>query len=704
MQIEIDRDPHQTLGLHEVEGGKVIRLWCPGSSQAFFSLRGDAIEADQVDKRGLFEALVDESVTWKDYQVTHPSGLVAHDPYAFLPTFSREDEKRFSTGKHETIYDVMGGRLAVHMESRGVKFSAWAPCAKSVSLVGDFNNWNVMLHPMRLMGDSGVWELFVPGLDEGEKYKFYVTSQEGAHHYKADPYALQGEMRPQTASVITRNDLHKWKDEVWIENRKKRNHLKSPINIYEIHLGSWKREGDDFQSYRTLAPQIAAYCKEMGYTHVEFMPVMGHPLDESWGYQVTGFYAISRRYGTIEDFQYLVDTMHQNEIGVLFDWVPGHFPRDEHSIAQFDGTYLYEHRDPRQGYHPDWNTHIFNYGRYEVANFLLGSALYYLEKMHIDGFRVDAVSSMVHLDYGRKKGEWIPNEKGGNENFEAVTFLQNLNRTIHQKYPGVLMIAEESHAFPKVTTPVSRGGLGFDLKWNLGWMHDTLGYFGSKFSERSLKQNILSHEFTYLYDENHVLPLSHDEVVHEKKSLLSKMPGNEWEKFANLRLLLSYMICHPGKKLLFMGGEFGQWNEWDCGEPLHFVLTNLPFHKKLQACVRDLNHFYLKHGALWERDFNQDALEWVDTTEVFSYLRHSEKETLLCVHNFSGTHLENYLLPYPHCACEIMNTDSQEYGGYGIINEKIKSDARGTRLNLAPFSTSIYETTSRRISESSLRD
>lgn len=686
MQKILMKDPHKLLGLHELPEGKVIRLWRPEATEAALEVKGKVCQAKAVDTAGLFELMVDSSIGATDYRITHPSGLEAHDPYSFLPTFSNEDERLFSLGKHEKIAEVMGGRLTIHYGIAGVKFAVWAPCAQAVSLVGDFNHWNPHLHPMRLMGASGVWELFVPGLKEGEKYKFYILTSEGHGLFKADPYALQGEMRPNTASVVTRSEEHVWQDHKWLERRTSDAPLKQPLNIYEIHMGSWKMQGFEFMNYRTVAPHLANYCKEMGYTHVEFMPIMGHPLDESWGYQVTGFYAISSRYGTIADFQYLVDYLHQNDIGVIFDWVPGHFPTDLHSIVQFDGTHLYEHQDPRQGYHPHWNTHIFNYGRFEVINFLIGSALYYLEKMHIDGLRVDAVSSMVYLDYGRKKGEWIPNEKGGNENLEAIAFLQELNTQVQKKFPGVLMIAEESHAFPGVTKPVSEGGLGFHLKWGLGWMNDTLRFFQTGFDYRDHRKNLLTHEFTYYFDEQYLLPLSHDEVVHEKKSLLSKMPGNEWEKFANLRLLLSYMICHPGKKLLFMGGEFGLWKEWNCKEELPWHLIELPMHQKLKCCVRDLNHFYRHHSALWEEDFSKEGFEWVDTEMTFSYFRHAKNETLLCVHNLTSRRLENVAIPCKNfMPIEIFNTDSQEYGGYGILNPNISNAC----LNLAPFATSI---------------
>jgi 1,4-alpha-glucan branching enzyme len=678
-------DPHRFLGLHN--GGKTIRLLM----ELDLEVKGKKVPLEKSDE-GFFEYDSESALTNKDYLIHHPSGLVACDPYAFTPTFSREDETLMGEGRHLNIDDAMGGRICIHEEVEGVKFAVWAPCAKHVSLIGDFNNWDIDRNPMRRMGSSGVWELFIPGLKEGERYKFAVETLEGVIKKKADPYGYQGEMRPNTASVVTRIDHHVWKDHEWMESRTRC--LNKPVNIYEVHLGAWKKRGKDFIGYRAIAPLLIAYVKKMGYSHVEFMPVMGHPFDESWGYQVTGFYAISRRYGTVEDFQFLVDQLHQNGIGVILDWVPGHFPKDEHSIAQFDGTYLYEHEDPRQGYHPQWNTHIFNFGRHEVANFLLGSALYYLDKMHIDGLRVDAVSSIVYLDFGRKEGEWVPNIDGGNENLEAIHFLQSLNQVVHERFPSVLMIAEESHAFPGVTDPK---GLGFDLRWDLGWMNDTLKYFQTPHEHRDSAHHILVHEMTYFYDEHHLLPLSHDEVVHEKKSLLSKMPGNEWEKFANLRLLLSYMICHPGKKLLFMGGEFGQWLEWNCNEEIHWDVLGMPYHQQLQECVMQLNAFYKNHPALYENDFLKKGFEWVDhsdhTNSVFSYLRKSEGENLLCIHHFSPEEISHYLVPMKKCVSpkEIFSTDSKEFGGCGIMNHNIVVEKQGIRLSLPPLSTLIIQ-------------
>ena len=686
------QNPHAYLGLHSIEKGSVIRLYHPFKEVVFLEVLGEKKRLKRKSLTPLFEYVFPGKLHKKDYFIFHENGLKALDPYAFLPTFTKEDEQLFGKGVHETIYEKMGGRLIEHEGVFGVKFVVWAPCAKYVCLIGDFNGWHEKIMPMRLMGASGVFELFVPGLKEREKYKFFIVTKEGKGLYKADPYAFQGEMRPKTASIVTSVEAFAFSDYHWMAKRKKRQRLSQPINIYEVHLSSWKLENKNFLNYRVLAPYLATYCKKMGYTHVELMPVTGHPLDESWGYQVSGFYAVSSRFGLPCDFQYLVDYLHREEIGVFIDWVPGHFPNDDHSLACFDGTYLYEHEDPRKGYHPDWNTHIFNYGRFEVANFLLGSAFFFLDKMHIDGLRVDAISSMVYLDYGRKKGAWIPNEKGGNRNLEAIAFLRNLTKRVHKKFPGVFLMAEESHAFPKVTRPISEGGLGFDLKWDLGWMHDTLSVFKEKEKGRKTKSHLFSYEMSYFYDEQYMLTLSHDEVVHEKKSLILKMPGNEWEKFANLRLLFSYMMGHPGKKLLFMGGEFGQWHEWDCMEEIHWGLLQFPFHKKLQRCVCDLNHFYLSHPALYERDFDPLGFKWISLFPCLSYIRFAKEETLLIAHNFSSSILEKTVLPFKEekKLVEIFNTDAQEYGGYGIIDPEITLEEKGISLTLAPLSTKFF--------------
>ncbi|MCY3975346.1 MAG: 1,4-alpha-glucan branching protein GlgB [Simkaniaceae bacterium] len=690
MDVEqLHRHPHRILGLHDGPSGKTVRLLRP--EPPAIEWRGTTVKGI-VETGGIVSVPLPPDARFSDYLITYPSGLKAHDPYSFSPTFSQEDEERFSKGIHEKIYEVMGGRITRHQGVSGVKFTVWAPCAQAVSVIGDFNKWEAGLYPMRIMDSSGVWELFLPGLGEGERYRFHILSSTGHPLEKSDPYALRTEMRPATASIVAGLDRHVWQDGEWMAERAtcRQSPEEGPLLIYEVHPGSWKRgEKGAFLNYRTLAVELARYCKKMGYTHVELMPIMEHPLDESWGYQVTGFYAISSRFGSGDDLRFFVDHLHGEGIGVLLDWVPGHFPSDEHALACFDGTCLYEHLDPRQGLHPEWETRIFNYGRYEVANFLIGSALFYLDTCHIDGLRVDAVSSMVYLNYGRKEGEWIPNQKGGPENLEAVSLLRRLNTTVAERFPGVMMIAEESHGFPKVTHPPEgdppEGGLGFHLSWGLGWMHDTLSVFTTPFAERPRRIGTLIHEMGYYYREKRILTLSHDEVVHGKKSLLGKMPGNEREKFANLRLLFSYMICHPGKKLLFMGGEFGLWNEWDCTEELPSELTALRFHKELHTYVREINKLYVARPALWERDFTRSGFLQVETDPYFAYLRIGNSEELFCAHNFSDRMIEGVTLPWQGPFQEILNSDGKKYGGSGMVN----ANARGGTLCLAPFATSI---------------
>ncbi|MDJ0652034.1 MAG: 1,4-alpha-glucan branching protein GlgB [Simkaniaceae bacterium] len=678
-------NPHSCLGLHN--NGKSIILYAPKKEKVWVKVFGQNVQASSLGG-GLFEYRLEHSMTLKDYHIVHPNGLVAYDPYAFLPTFSTEDARLFNQGKHGKISEVMGGRLCTHQEVQGVKFSVWAPHAKSVSLVGDFNHWATEKNPMRMIGSSGVWELFIPGLQEGERYKFAIHTSAGHLRLKADPYGYQGEMRPSTASVVTRIDRHQWSDMQWMEKRK--HCLHDPLNIYKLHIGSWKTRGGEFMNYRQLAPLVVEYVKELGFTHIELLPLMGHPLDESWGYQVTGYYAISRRYGTVEDFQWFVDYLHQNDIGVIFDWVPGHFPTDAHSIVQFDGTHLYEHEDPRWGYHPKWDTLIFNYGKPEVVNFLIGSAIYYLDKMHLDGLRVDAVSSIIYLDFERKEHQWKPNVKGGNENIEGIAFLKELNAKVHKAFPTALMMAEESHAYPGVTDP---NRLGFDLRWDLGWSIDILKFFETDHPYRSHVFKNLTHEMTYYYSEKHILPLSHDSVTHGRKSLLSKMPGSEWEQFANLRLLLSYLLTHPGKKLLFMGGVLGQKEEWNCNKILPWDLLRVPYHLGIYTCLATLNHFYLSHPALYVDDFSPEGFQWIEPFDeknlVLTYLRKGGGETLLCIHHFYPKTLEDYFIPFEGNAREIFSTDSKEYQGSGIINSEIKAEKGGINLTLPPLATVI---------------
>lgn len=700
----VHHQPHAILGLHPFfEGSKVIRLWRPGAQQIFVEVFGSLIEARRIHEEGIFECVVPEHTTALDYRIFHQNGVLAYDPYAFLPTFGEMDQYLFGKGVHYELYECMGGRLTTHQGVSGVKFSVWAPNAKSVSLVADFNYWDGRANPMRVMGYSGIWELFVPGIGEGEKYKFEIHTQQGERILKSDPFAYSSELRPATASVIANVERFKWQDQAWIEKRTSANLSSSPMNVYEVHLGSWKKNGGDFLNYRQAAHELVAYCLDMGFTHVELLPIQEHPLDESWGYQVSGFYAPTSRFGTPEDFQYFVNYFHQHQLGVILDWVPGHFPMDAFSIGRFDGSALYEHADPRQGYHPHWHTHIFNFGRHEVSNFLIANALYWFEVMHVDGLRVDAVASMLYLDYGREENEWIPNDFGGKENLQAIEFIKHLNSIVHSRCPGVLTIAEESTSFPGVTHSVESGGLGFDLKWNMGWMNDTLRYFSKDMLFRSHHHHDLTFGLIYVFSEKFISVLSHDEVVHGKRSLLSKMPGDMWQQFANLRLLLSYMICQPGKKLLFMGAEIGQWNEWNCKWDLEWFLLQFPTHQGIQNLVRDINHFYLNHPAFWQKDFSHESFEWVDFADmqnsVISYLRKSSEEKLLCVHNYTPLYHSDYVLHLSQFQTieEIFNTDAQKYGGSGKHNthpEVIKDSAGkviGVRLALAPLATMVFK-------------
>lgn len=701
--LDVAHDPHQTLGLHPHAEEKVIRIWRPGAPYVHLELKGKEVEAKKVNSEGLFELVVPASTTYADYRVYHQNGLIAHDPYAFLPTFGEMDVHLFGKGVHYQLYDAMGGRVWTQQGVRGIRFTVWAPNAKSVSLVADFNYWNGRVNPMRQLGSSGVWELFVPGLKEKEKYKFEIRTQREEIRLKSDPYALFSELRPANASVIFDVNRYTWHDQQWMRERNLKSKDSFPLNVYEVHLGSWKKKGEDFLNYREIATELATYCKMMGFSHVELMPIAEHPLDESWGYQVTGFFAVTSRFGTPEDFQFFVDHLHQEGIGVILDWVPAHFPMDEYSLAQFDGTYLYEHADPKKGFHPHWNTYIFNYNRMEVSNFLIASALFWLDKMHIDGLRVDAVASMLYLDYGREVGEWIPNQWGGNENLEAIEFIKHLNSIVHERFPSALMFAEESTAFTGVTHPLEWGGLGFNFKWNMGWMNDTLRYCSKDPLFRKYHQNDLTFGLIYAFSERYILPLSHDEVVHEKASLLAKMPGDDWQKFANLRALYAYQMCQPGKKLLFMGAELGQWHEWNCKEELPWDLLQYERHAMLQRFFKEMNHFYREHQALWQWDFDHRGFEWIDFSDwhnsVLSYLRKGEHCYLFCVHNFTPNFVPQYFLRLHNVASiqEVFNTDREEFWGSGKINTRVEilQDPNGKRtgvqVQLAPLATMIFE-------------
>lgn len=696
-------DPHMLLGLHDLaHDRKVIRLWRPGAKKIFLEVFGQVVEATRMHEAGVFEYIVPKDIMPNDYRVYHQSGLLAHDPYSFLPTFGDVDQYLFGKGVHYQLYRALGGRLAEQQGVSGVKFSVWAPAARRVSVVGDFNYWDGRVNPMRSLGQSGIWEVFVPGLKEGEKYKFEIKNQAGETYLKTDPMGNSSELRPATASVIANLERFQWTDHEWMAKRLRDKDQPKPLTAYEVHLGSWKRKDGQHLNYRDLAIELAAYCKEMSFTHVELMPIQEHPLDESWGYQVSGFYAVTSRHGTPEDFQWFVNHMHENGIGVLLDWVPGHFPTDAFSLGRFDGTSLYEHEDPKQGFHPHWGTYIFNFGRFEVANFLIANALFWFDQMHIDGLRVDAVASMLYLDYGRESGEWVPNQYGTKENLEAIEFFKHLNSVVHQRFPGISMIAEESTAFTGVTHPVEQGGLGFDMKWNMGWMNDTLRYFSKDMLFRHYHHNDLTFGLLYAFTERFMLVLSHDEIVHGKKSLISKMPGDMWQKFANLRLLLSYMMCQPGKKLLFMGGEIGQWNEWNCKSEIEWFLLLHATHTGVQTMVKELNKLYVENSSFWQHDFDHTGFEWVDFSDVqnsvISYLRKGSEGKFLCIHNFTPTFYPNYFLHLQGLSNieEVFNSDAEKYGGSGKLNHSARieynqsGESVGVSFQLSPLATMIF--------------
>ena len=585
----------------------------------------------------------------------------------------------FNEGAHGRLYEKMGAHQVTHNGASGVQFAVWAPDAWAVFVMGDFNGWNKHSHALRARGSSGIWEGFVPGLKEGTSYKYHVESR--YHGYKvdkADPFAFYDEVPPRTASIV-RSTWYEWGDQQWMQVRRERNSLRAPMSIYEVHIGSWMRKPEENNrplSYRELAPRLADYVKRLGFTHVEFLPIMEHPFYGSWGYQTTGYFAPTSRYGTPQDFMYLIDYLHQQGIGVLLDWVPSHFPTDEHGLAYFDGTHLYEHSDLRQGFHPDWKSYIFNYGRNEVRSFLLSSAMFWLDRYHADGLRVDAVASMLYLDYSRKEGEWIPNRFGGRENLDAISFLQRMNQDAYQAHPEIQTVAEESTAWPMVSRPTYLGGLGFGLKWDMGWMHDTLAYLSHEPVYRKFHHNQLTFRGLYAFNENFVLPLSHDEVVHGKGSLLNKMPGDVWQKFANLRLMLSDMWAQAGKKLLFMGGEFGQWGEWNHETSLDWHLTDAPNHAGIQRLVEDLNRLYREQPALHELDLDPRGFQWIDANDadasVLSFIRRAENQDdcVVVVLNCTPVVREGYRLGVPFGGWwrELLNSDADIYGGSGVGN------------------------------------
>jgi 1,4-alpha-glucan branching enzyme len=611
----------------------------------------------------------------KKAEQTEGVPTVSHD----VTMLGDDDLYLFNEGSHYRLYEKLGAHPTSAGGVEGTYFAVWAPNARRVSVVGEFNGWNKLSHQFHAKGQSGIWEGFIPGIGKGTQYKYYIASRYRNYRAeKADPFACFNEITPKTASIVWSLE-YDWEDRAWMGKRRDKNAFDAPMAIYEIHLGSWRRvpeEGNRSLSYREMAPQLAEYIQQMGFTHVEFLPVTEHPFYGSWGYQTTGYFAPTSRYGTPQDFMYLIDYLHQHDIGVILDWVPSHFPNDEHGPGYFDGTHLYEHGDPKQGIHPDWNSFIFNYGRNEVKSFLLSSALFWLDKYHIDGLRVDAVASMLYLDYGRIAGEWIPNKYGGRENLEAIDFLRRFNQAVYQEYPDVQTIAEESTSWPMVSRPVYIGGLGFGLKWDMGWMHDTLDYMSRDPIHRKYHHNSLTFRIVYAFFENFTLPLSHDEVVHGKGSLLDKMPGDDWQKFANLRLLLGYMYAQPGKKLLFMGGEFGQRREWAHDDSLQWHLLQYPSHSGLQRWVSDLNQLYRNQPALYQMDFEQAGFEWIDCNDVVhsvvSLMRkgRSVDDSVVVVYNFTPLTHFNYRIGVPQAGFwrELLNSDAAEYGGSGQGN------------------------------------
>jgi 1,4-alpha-glucan branching enzyme len=677
-------DPHSILGAHPSDDGAVvIRAFRPSAVAVTARLDGGAsVSLEEVHAGGVFEGTVPDAELPLSYtlEVDYGEGgsFTLEDPYRFPPTIGDLDLHLMGQGRHEELYAKLGAHVMVHEGVAGTAFAVWAPSARAVSVVGDFNSWDGRLHAMRSMGPGGVWELFLAGVEAGARYKFELLTQGGELRLKADPYAQQTEEPPETASIVA-EPKHEWRDAKWLARREDAKPLEQPMSIYEVHLGSWRRDPRDPErplSYLELADELSSYATDMNFTHVELLPVMAHPFSGSWGYQVTGYFAPAASWGTPDELRAFIDRMHQNGVGVILDWVPAHFPRDDFALARFDGTALYEHEDPRRGAHPDWGTLVFNYGRHEVRNFLVSNALFWLNEYHADGIRVDAVASMLYLDYSREEGQWVPNEFGGREDLDAVSFLKELNEVVYGREPGIVTAAEESTAWPGVSRPTYLGGLGFGFKWNMGWMHDTLGYFARDPMYRRYHHHELTFSLMYAFSENFVLPLSHDEVVHGKGSLLGKMVGDRWQKFANLRALYAYMWAHPGKKLLFMGCEIAQEREWSHERSLDWHLLEEREHSGIQSLVRDLNRVYRDEPALWELDSDPSGFWWLEANaaseNVVAFARRSAEDdrVLVCVANLSPVPRGPFRLGLPRSASwrEVLNTDSTFYGGSDVGN------------------------------------
>jgi 1,4-alpha-glucan branching enzyme len=701
-------DPFRVLGPHRVKKGWEIRTFQPQAYEASVVVDDKPVLLQKADAQGFFVVSLDQDPGRYRLRLKLWNGSEQEidDTYRFPPLLTDFDLHLHGEGTHFESYKKLGAHLAACDGVDGVRFAVWAPNAEVVSVTGDFNDWDSRRHPMRLR-TGGIWEIFIPGTGEGTHYKYQVRSRvKGYQQQKADPYGFASEIAPKSASIVFDIERYQWGDAEWLEQRARKDHLREPFSVYEVHLGSWLRGPHNaLLSYRELATTLVPYVKDLGYTHVEMLPIQEHPFLGSWGYQAVGYYAPTSRYGSPGDFMYLVDSLHQAGIGVVVDWVPAHFPKDAHGLAFFDGTALYEHADPRMGEHKEWGTLIFNYGRNEVRTFLISNALFWLKEYHIDGLRVDAVASMLYLDYSRKPGEWIPNIHGGNENLEAIDLLRRFNELAHQ-VPGALTIAEESTAFPGVSKPVYLNGLGFTMKWNMGWMHDMLNYFAQDPVYRKYNHNSITFSLLYAFTENFVLPISHDEVVYGKGSLLSKMPGDMWQKFANVRAFLGYMYGHPGKKLLFMGSEIGDWNEWSHDRGLPWELLQFDYHRKLQDYVRELNRIYSSHPALYEVDFSYTGFEWLDFRDVensiISFLRRAAGGGfLVVVCNFTPVPRTPYTIgvPEPGYYREILNSDSSLFGGSnmgnagGVMSQPIPSHGRphNIRITVPPLAVVVFE-------------
>ncbi|MEW5724723.1 MAG: 1,4-alpha-glucan branching protein GlgB [Thermodesulfobacteriota bacterium] len=713
--VEIERltrgeggDVFSLLGAHPAvkdgRSGLVVRVLLPGArSVTLNGLGGPQVETPvpEIDPRGLFEVFLPGLEIWGPYriEVHFKTGETStfHDAYSFHPMLSEYDLYLFNQGNHYEVYQKLGAHPVEHQGVRGVLFAVWAPAARRVSVVGELNQWDGRRHMMRPRGSSGIFELFIPHARPGLIYKYEILTKDGTILLKSDPFAFYMEQRPKTASIVWDLDGFPWTDREWLEKRAGTDLLRAPLAVYEAHLGSWRRGADNsWLTYREIADQLVDYLTDLGFNYLELLPVAEHPFDGSWGYQVTGYYAASSRFGTPQDLMYLVNRCHQAGLGVILDWVPAHFPRDPHALEYFDGTHLFEHSDPRQGAHADWGTLIFNYSRNEVRNFLVANALFWLDKYHIDGLRVDAVASMLYLDYSRQEGEWVPNRFGGRENLEALELLKTFNTKVYERFPGVMTIAEESTAWPGVSRPVHLGGLGFLFKWNMGWMHDMLDFMSKDPIHRRFQMDKLTFALLYAFHENFILPLSHDEVVHMKASLLGKMPGDPWQKFANLRLLYAYMYGEPGKKMVFMGGEIGQWREWDHDRALDWALLQYDPHQGLQRFVRDLNRLYRTEPALHQMDFQPEGFEWIDFRDadstVVSFIRKAAdpEDQVVFVFNFTPVPRYNYRLGVnqPGYYRELVNSDAAVYGGSnvglsgGLWTEYIPSHGRPQSLNL----------------------